>query len=610
MAQSNLINMKACLFSMFSFFAIMYNYNDLNEASFLNHSFSTTTNIIFGICLFVLFSLFYKQVITRVCSFSSHSKIIGIFAGIINVLGRNFVLYNGMQFFYKDVLFAVVFSLLAAIGYGIIYASVFELGWWYLKVQREKGLENKNSSSFINTVNHIIFDKHPLLYPFLLICLFWLPYFISFFPGMLQWDAAVALLGHYGVTVKSNHHPVIGTLVMVYIMDIGKYFGNDNYGCVIYVILQYFLLSISLAYSFVFFNRWKINYIFRWLVLLFFMLHPVFPTFVMNVVKDVLYYIAYLWLLYLFIRCYEEHNKALVFYIFISSMLLCTLRKEGLVICIICSIAFLLFQESIYEKWKNILNAIILGIVFALFISFAALVYYNYERSSIKEAFSIPLQQTARYIRDHSVDITESEWVVLNNIFQNKANTLGMYYEPELSDSVKDQIDNRLFKEQITAYIRVWGNHFFRHPDCYLAAAFNHMYGYFYIGKEAMFKIGDCRTENFVKGDNLYSEKLRIVDNPRTINFRKSMTKYIYSWPDFPLIGILYRPAVYTWILLFGLSYLIHLKKFNYLFLYCMPLVVLCICCLSPANAFIRYIYPVIISCFILLAFDFRLELC
>jgi hypothetical protein len=248
-----------------------------------------------------------------------------------------------------------------------------------------------------------------------------------------------------------------------------------------------------------------------------------------------------------------------------------------------------------------------LGVVFAQFLSFAALVYFNYERSSIKEAFSIPIQQTARYIRDHSVDITESEWVVLNSIFQNKANTLGMYYEPNLSDSVKEQIDNYMFKEKIAAYLKVWGVLFSRHPDCYFSATFNQMYGYFYIGKEAMYKIGDCRTENFVKGDNLYSEKLRIVDNPRTINFRKSIIKYIYSWPDFPLIGILYRPAVYTWILIFGLSYLIHLKKYNYLFLYCMPLVVLCTCCLSPANAYIRYIYPIIISCSILLALDFQL---
>ena len=195
-------------------------------------------------------------------------------------------------------------------------------------------------------------------------------------------------------------------------------------------------------------------------------------------------------------------------------------------------------------------------------------------------------------------------------IFQNKANKLGNYYTPDISDPVKDEIDGRLFNEQMMAYFKVWGRHFYRHPYCYFLAAFNQMYGYFYIGKEAMYKIGDCRTENFVKGDPLYCEQFKIVDNPRTITFRKTMVKYIYSWPELPLIGSLYHPALYTWILLFGLSYLIHLKKYKYLFLYCMPLVVLCICCLSPANAFIRYSYPIIISCFILLTYNLQLVSC
>ena len=103
------------------------------------------------------------------------------FAGITNVLGRNFVLHNDMQFFDKDMIFAVVFSLLAAIGYGLIYASVFELGWWYLRVQRGKEIGSENRSSSVNTVNHVVFDKHPLLFPFLLSILAAL--FNFFFPG-------------------------------------------------------------------------------------------------------------------------------------------------------------------------------------------------------------------------------------------------------------------------------------------------------------------------------------------------------------------------------------------------------------------------------------------
>ena len=607
MAQFNLIYRKACLFSIPSLFAVMYNFSELNDLSFFYHSFSITTNIVLGICIFVLLYFFYKHVINQVCIFSRQSKIIGLFAGIINVLGKNFMLNNSMLFFYKDISFAIVFSLLAAIGYGLIYASAFELGWHYLKVFGKKEIGIKEDSTIANTVSFIIFDKHPLLYPFFLITLFWLPYLISFFPGMLQWDAVSALFGYYGVTAWTNQHPVIGTLLMGYIMDIGKYYGNDSLGCAIYVILQFFLLAITLAYNFVFFKKWKTNYFIRWLVLIFYLLHPVFPTFVMTEVKDVFYYIAYLWLLFLFIRWFEDTRTNVIVGIVFASMFLCAIRKEGVFICIVCSIVLLLFQETIYEKWKSILNAIMLGSVFAMIFSYGATVYYNVDNAPVKEALSIPVQQTARYIRDYSEDITESEWKILNSIFQNKANKLGSYYVPDISDPVKAQIDNLSFKVQMTDYFKIWGSHFFRHPGCYFSAAFNQIYGYFYIGKEAMYKIGDCRTENFKKGDRFYSEQFRIVDTPSTMKFRKAMIEYIYSWPEIPLLGYLYHPAVYTWVLFFGLSFLIHIKEYKYLFLYCMPLLILCICCLSPANAFIRYSYPIMISCFVLLAYNLRI---
>ena len=511
-----------------------------------------------------------------------------------------------MLFFYKYVIFAVVFSVLAAIGYGLIYASVFELGWSYLIILRNKEIGIKKDSTFANTISLIFFDKHPMMIPFLLISLFWFPYLISFFPGMLQWDAVSALFGYYGITAWTNQHPVIGTLLMGYIMDIGKFFGDDSLGCAIYVMLQFLLLAITLAYNFVFFKKWKTDYLIRWLILFIFLFHPVFPTFVMTETKDVFYYIAYLWLLFLFVSNFEDNKKDLSFFVVFSSMFICAIRKEGIIVCIICSVVLLLFQETIYENWKSILNAIILGNIFAILLSYSATVYYNVDSASVKEALSIPIQQTARYIGNYSEDITESEWKILNSVFKNESNKIGILYVPDISDPVKAQIDNLSFKAQLADYFKVWASHFFRHPGCYFSAAFNQMYGYFYIGKEAMYKIGDCRTENFKKGDRFYCDQFRIVDNPCTMNFRKVMIKYIYSWSEIPLLGFLYHPAVYTWVLFFGLSFLVHIKKYKYLFLYCMPIVILCICCLSPANAFIRYSYPIMISCFVLLAYNLR----
>ena len=607
MVQLNLRYKKAYLFSILSLFATMYSYSSLKDVSFFNHSISTSANIALGIFFLILNYFFYKHVINKISNFSTQSIIIGFFAGIINVLGRNFMLHNSMKFFSKDTFFAVIFSLLAGIGYGLIYASFFELGWSYLNEQRGRGLEKRKFFSLVNTINYYIFDKHPLLHPFFLICLFWTPYLIAFFPGALQSDAVIALLSYYGIVGWTNHHPVISVLMMGYIMDIGKLLGSDNFGCAIYVILQFLLLSITLSYNFVFFKKWKTHYLFRWVALIFFSLHPVFPTFAMTEVKDVFYYIAYLWLLFLFIRCFEECNTKIVFYIVIASMFVCALRKEGIILCIVCSVILFFYQEIIYKKWKKIFNFIMIGSTFAFLLSYAALVNYNVAPTSVTVALTIPLQQMARYIRDYSEDITEIEWEILNSVSQNKANELGSYYEPELSDAVREQLNYFITKEQLASCFNVWFNCFLRHPGCYFSAAFNQMYGYFYIGKEAMYKIGDCRTENFVKGDNLYHEKVIVVDNPKTISFRKSMIKYIYSWPSFPLLGLLYHPALYTWILLFGLSCLIHFKKYKYLFLYCMPLVILGICCLSPANAYIRYSYPIIMSCFPLLAYNMRL---
>lgn len=285
-------------------------------------------------------------------------------------------------------------------------------------------------------------------------------------------------------------------------------------------------------------------------------------------------------------------------------MFVCALRKEGIIICVFCLFILVLFRHNIYENWKNISVALVIGSTLAVLASNVSANYYNVKQASMREALSIPLQQTARYIRDYSEDVSCSEWSVLNSVFQNHAKDLGLYYQPEKSDQVKDLMGYNLTKKQIMAYFEVWFNQFMRHPGCYLSAAFNQFYGYFYIEKEAMYRIGDCRLLNFKSGHPLFTEQIVVVDNPNTKNIRERIINYVLSWPDLPLLGLLYHPAIYTWSLFFGLSCLIYFKKYKYMFLYSIPLIILFICCLSPVNAFIRYSFPIILSSFILTTFS------
>ena len=292
--------------------------------------------------------------------------------------------------------------------------------------------------------------------------------------------------------------------------------------------------------------------------------------------------------------------------IIIASTFVCALRKEGIFICVLLIVSLLLFRENIYKQWKRIIVSIIIGCISSVLFSDTAINYYHVKPAPLREALTIPVQQTARYIKYHRKDITQSEWEVLKSVFGNNVQRLGNYYKPDISDPVKRRIVYSLSEKQKKAYLKVWSTHLFRHPDCYVYAIVNQIYGYFYIPKEAMYKTGDWKSKNFIKGAREYKPQINVTDNPKTKRFRNVMIKYISSWPKFPLLGYLYHPATYTWLLFFGLSCLIRFRQYRYLFFYCIPLIILCVCCLSPANAFIRYSYPIMLSSFILLPFTIK----
>ena len=53
----------------------------------------------------------------------------------------------------------------------------------------------------------------------------------------------------------------------------------------------------------------------------------------------------------------------------------------------------------------------------------------NVKEGPVKEMLSIPLQQTARYIREYYEDITEDEAVILEAVFEEELEVIGEEYE-------------------------------------------------------------------------------------------------------------------------------------------------------------------------------------
>ena len=597
------INRRALFYSILSFLAFLYSQNDLvvqyskNGFVVLN-TFFNSKSAFSEFVVFVLFLCFYNYYLNiKAISFSKLALKIGLVAGIINVLGYNYIRHNSMVYFMSSS-FAAIVSLIAVIGFAIIYAIIFETGWRFITQ-----IINNTDNTDINRVWKTVFDDHPLLCPLVVLLVLWFPYLIAFYPGIIHWDALVALKQYFGITPWTTHHPPLGVLLMGYSMDLGKYLGNDNYGCTIYVFIQLILFALTLSYFFVCFKRWKVNYKYRIIVLFVFSLFPLFPMFAMMEVKDTLYYITSLWFVFSLLMALERYNRKIFVVSVVSSFLMCCFRKEGVLVCFMSVIAIFYFGDRLYPEWKKIIASLFMGVVVSIILTTVICSHYNISNGSPREALSIPAQQTARYIKYYKNEIPEEEWMVLNEFFKGKAKNLGNMYNPEKSDFTKGHIIFYPSKKQYSEYLKVYISQFIRHPGCYFSAAFNQMYGYFFIDKLEFYQFG-FSLGNITKKDSIYTRKIVVVDNPNTKNMKKVMSSYFRLWKTVPIFSILYHPSFYVWLIIFALTVLSKLNHRQYTFIFAVPLTVLLVCCFSPLNGAFRYSYPIVLTSFLLLPYS------
>ena len=80
--------------------------------------------------------------------------------------------------------------------------------------------------------------------------------------------------------------------------------------------------------------------------------------------------------------------------------------------------------------------------------------YFKIPNTSIREALSIPFQQTARYVKYHGDDVTEEERKIIDHILEY--DTLAENYQPDLSDPVKNKYNKYTTREELKQYFKVW----------------------------------------------------------------------------------------------------------------------------------------------------------
>lgn len=513
--------------------------------------------------------------------------ILSLLFSFFMVSGYSFLMTDSLDLINKN-LFYIIISIISFIIYFILFNLLLKYIYYRLDNRKEK--ETKIGKLFTK------FDEHPFKFSLIFMLICWLPYIISFFPAILSPDPSFQIKQFFGIENKystysimldesvliTNHHPVIHTLLLGVCVKIGTLFNSTNLGLFIYSLIQISILVSTLAFTLYYLKKINVSYKFRKYILFIYAFVPVFPFYAMSAVKDVIFgalIILYIILLNELIKKQNIKLKEMIVYILLMIFII-LFRNNGIYV-IVLSFPFLFFNKQIRKK---LIILFIIPIIFYLSYSKIILPSFKITPGSIRETLSIPFQQTARYVKEHESDLTDEQIKSIDKILD--ISDIATRYKPNLADPVKNKF-NRYYKdEDLKNYFKTWFECLLKHPDTYIEATMNNVYGYFYPIKTNWYIYNKYDTRIVKDGFDYHYNSL---DTSRTV-----LSSYGFIFPYIPILGLIVNIGFNTWLMFIMFSYLIYRKKYKEM-VYLLPgLILILVCIASPANTYFRYALPYI----------------
>jgi len=325
----------------------------------------------------IIYSIFCKMPNRK---FHPLQHIFCFLLGIFMIIGNSFLQVGSLALVYaKPHLFFI--SILQLFGYYFLFRCLLLFFDQFLTSPKKlkRKITNKRIIAIIDC-----FKKHPICFSFFAIICCWLIYIVAFYPLILSRDPSFQIKQYFNVHTKYSdyaiqldpnvhltaHHPVVHTLLLGGCIEIGRFFGSDNFGLFIYAMIQVFILALAFAASISYLYKHHKSIHFSFLLLLIYCFVPVFPFYAMSAVKDTIYtalIIFYVLFLFDFI---EDKNKILWWkkiLFFLLSLLVFLFRNNGIYV-----IFFSMIPLIFYRK-KEFLS---LGIIFIMVIGS----YFTYDK--------------------------------------------------------------------------------------------------------------------------------------------------------------------------------------------------------------------------------------
>lgn len=482
------------------------------------------------------------------------------------------------------------------------------------------------SDGSARTVLYRLFDERPFRTPFFVILLCWMPLLLFFFPGFLMGDTssqifmAFNLENKFGLQVIrpnpdiwiTNQHPVAHTMLIGACMRLGRIIaGSDTIGYGIYTLIQMVVVATALAYAISFLTKIRVTRVVRLIVLLLYLIHPLFSTYAMLGTKDTIF--AAFALVFCVTVAHMVYDSQKELYskresiIYLISMMGCVLFRKNAYYMLLVTVPFLFLVLK--ERRKILFSSFIILIVFQGLYTNVILEKAQIADGSAKDLFSVPFQQTARYIRDYESEITKEEKTAIEGILDY--DYVKQHYDPLKSDEVKLTYRNERTDEEFSAYLRAWFGMFLKHPLCYVEATVENTYGYYCFLEEPLDNWNYTQFSSEKQQKRVAKRGFDIHFGEKTETIRTMITRMQQFFVHMPLVSNIMQGALYMWITVFLECEYLKKRRWKEFGLYLPVLLLLAMCLISPVNGsvYFRYMYPVAFMLPILIAISLRYKM-
>jgi len=560
---------------------------------FFREEFSTPFQASLLLCgLFLLYWRFFRSEAAGIKL--RFSLLLSVFLGFFYAMGKT--LFAGPPLWGRELLINLA---VMGVGFSAFYYMGIHLLYWGLE-RLPAGLGGRRR--FLGFM-----ERRPVLYPFLLLLLLWLPHLILKYPCGMNWDSLDSIDSGLGVTGYTANQPVVYTLLLTAFVRLGLLLGSANIGLFVFVSANALALALVFACCFAFEAEIGAADWSKLASLLFFAFSPFVLGYVGVCVKDMVYMVFFVMYTILLGRYslgresfWGSRKYPLLF--LAAAVGMWVIRNNGKLI-VVPTVLVMLFVElraggmkgrRLAERLSCLLGACVLP---WLIVSGANRLV-DAEKPSPREALSLPFQQTARLALEHPEQISPEEAQIIDKLLD--FDSLAADYDPDTADPVKNKFKETASGEDILCYLKVWFRQFFREPFCYLQATLAQNYYLFYPEFSNTYYYYSC-----VHYDFKCPEGSIHIGSPAFIS---DMLGYYYQplfrlAHELPLLYVVNNMSTYCILLLFLLCFVLKKADKKQLLILLPALLTVVMLLFAPCiRNHVRYAFPVIYSCPLLYA--------